>query len=153
MNDRLHAGASQVLAQASLAPPLEAIAKQGWRLDENGALVLMSAGPLYAAEGTFPNLTSYEAAANLIHVDAELAGRHGLDRPAQLGQALLFARMMIASASSDFGRRCVGIVAVGTRATGITVRLHQSRADESWLVDDLEEYQQEALAVLLPEDS
>jgi hypothetical protein len=95
-----------------------------------------------ADRSDFPDLTGYECFVNHIHIDDYIE-----DADAQTLAAIgvSFARRLcelLSARSGDFN------VIVGTDELSCSVRFHRIRAGEAWLSDDLESYQDEAIAVL-----
>lgn len=123
--------------------------REGWTIDEDGALLLRSAlGGL--ARPADMDLTGFEATHNHVHLDP--TGDEDGERARIWSDALglLYAGLQSATAAVG-GRRCVGIASLGGVGRGATVRWHLDR-DEPWASHDLDGYESEAVLVMASED-
>ena len=92
----------------------------------------------------FPDSTGYECFANHVHVDAYVSEH----RPEYLvEQALALAASLnrrLRSLLPDSVFRFI----IAANENGCTLRFHTIRANEQWETQDLEEYREEAVAVI-----
>ena len=95
-----------------------------------------------ADHSDFPDLTGYECFVNHVHIDDYV---EDADPQTLAAMGVAFARRLcelLSERSGDFN------VIVGSDDLSCSVRFHRVRASEAWLGDDLESYQDEAIAVL-----
>lgn len=122
---------------------------EGWRFDEDGAFLLRSqmVGQLRPAD---MDLTGWEAFQTHIHVPQTGLDRADEDWAVRLwGRAMAFACHGLRSARPDLkDLECLAIVGLGSWQDGATVRFHLDRGAPSWIAEDLESYETEAIAVI-----
>ena len=95
-----------------------------------------------ASRSDFPDLTGYECFVNHVHIDDYV---EDADAQTLAAVGVAFARRLcelLSARTGDFN------VIVGSDDLSWSVRFHRVRAGEAWLSDDLESYQDEAIAVL-----
>ena len=95
-----------------------------------------------ASRSDFPDLTGYECFVNRVHIDDYV---EGADESTLAALGVAFARRLSDLLSN--GRGEFNVI-VGSDELSCSVRFHRVRAGEAWLSDDLESYQDEAIAVL-----
>jgi hypothetical protein len=89
--------------------------------------------------------TGFEAFVNHVHIEDVLPG--ATPSEALVAQAVLFARCLARDLSdASPGEAFEFVLAVGD---SYTVRFNKSRPGQSWLADDIEGYEQEAILQLL----
>ena len=96
-----------------------------------------------ASRSDFPDLTGYECFVNHVHIDDYVEDGDATTLAA-LGVA--FARRLcelLSARSGEFN------IIVGSDLVSCSVRFHRVRAGEAWLSEDLESYQDEAIAVVM----
>jgi hypothetical protein len=92
----------------------------------------------------FPDTTGYECFANHIHIDDYVLKRSS---EYLVEQALALATSLnerLRSLAPDSAFRFI----IAANEDGCTLRFHSVRADEQWETQDLEEYREEAVAVI-----
>jgi hypothetical protein len=94
----------------------------------------------------FHDSTGFECTANSLHVEDYLAPQPGGHRLAPI--ALACARLLANQLRRWVADPCRIIVNVRPADGTSTLRFHKIREDESWIADDLEGYQDEAVLVL-----
>jgi hypothetical protein len=124
--------------------------RDGWVIDEEGALLLRSQLGSYNHEQG-PDLTGFEATHNHIHIDLETP-REPVGRLMLWAEAVevLYEGLRGATEAAG-GRRCVGIAGLGGIGEGATVRWHLDRGVR-WLSEDLEGFELDAVLVIGSED-
>lgn len=113
-------------------------------VDQDGCVFLaqLAKRASSASRSDFPDLTGYECFVNHVHVDDYVDDANPQTLAAM---GVVFARglcELLSKRSGDFN------VIVGSDDLSCSVRFHQVRAGEAWLNDDLESYQDEAIALL-----
>ena len=95
---------------------------------------------------SFPDLTGYECFANHLHIEDYLTDGHNVDQEEKLLQGVGFC-FCLESALKKFSIDNFRII-ISFDGDSCNVRFHKVRPGETWLVDDLESYKEEALVVL-----
>ena len=123
-----------------LQPTLAGVADREITCTEDGIVFSGQHGSRH----DFPDTTGYECFANHIHIDDYVLERS----PEYLvEQALALAASLnerLCSVAPDSAFRFI----IAANEDGCTLRFHSVRADEQWETQDLEEYTQEAIAVI-----
>ena len=114
-----------------LTPKLRAVLDAEF-IEKDGCLLLASEA-VRSFGGDPMDLIGYESFVNHIHV-------------ADFPQAWLYAKQLAKRLSFSHPGECAVIVSFDGKDA--TVRFHRIRSDRSWLVEDLEAYREEAIAVL-----
>ena len=114
-----------------------------------GALKLVAwkvAMPDDLASSSFQDLTGYEATANSTHVEA-LGGSpaKGFLTPL-LGTLDHLVKELVAAELSS-GVRVIGLLNQDSEFPSATCRFHRRRADETWLKEDIDSYEDEAVFI------
>jgi hypothetical protein len=113
-------------------------------VDQDGCVLFaqLAKGTGSASRDRFPDLTGYECFVNHVHIDDYV---EGADAATLAAMGVAFARRLSGLLSDHRGEFNV---IVGSDELSCTVRFHRVRAGEAWLADDLESYQDDAIAVL-----
>lgn len=120
-------------SEASLSSSLLDVLASGF-VEENGCVLLASTGRQTAFTPALSHdETGYECFVNHLHVE-------------KLGEALEFGRRLDKALREKFTGPFAVIVSYDGREA--TVRFHRRRSNQSWLSENLEEYQEEGIAVL-----
>lgn len=124
---------------AALPPPLLDIVKDGLRI-VNGCIVLEALQSRCPGlkPSDFPDKTGYECFVNHLHI-TEYIDADNME--IAIGFFYAIAKLAIIDKVS---MPLAGII--GFDDTDVTIRFHVAREGESWLCDDLEEYQYEGIA-------
>ena len=124
--------------------------------DINGCIVLSSlascrSSALESLKGN-DNETGIEAAINEIHMEDFIPVETPFFELVRLGNDFGFAlgKRLVDTGIVERFRVIIGAMPVGSSSmrNSCTVRFHKLRRDQSWLNDDLESYQKEAIGVM-----
>ena len=128
-----------------LDPRLAAILADGFLALGDCVVLAHEEGSVEATRiESYPDATGFEAFINHLHLDDEL----GLpaDDPIVIAQAGRYVTKLAELLQSEYpDERFAVIIAVGD---SYVVRFHKQRTGESWVADDLEGYETEAVMVV-----
>ena len=151
-------GLDAALPEDLLAPKLRGLIAEGLVRREGVLVFARHADEIGNAPGNSPDLTGWECSVNTVHLDfivpiaigSPAAGEPVIDDDAQvhllrhgLGLAVEIVRLA-GELDGPVPVRCI----IGANSTSGTFRFHRVRPGETWLVEDLDAYRGEMVAVV-----
>jgi hypothetical protein len=158
--DALHPDVCSDLSRRALPEELESILASGWIKGVGGALLLSAVGRhLAAREVPYDRLGGFEYEVNDLHIpDRDLSSDVGEFLPRLSSRALTFAISGLEmSRTLEGSDKLIAVVGVGVGEDfithGATVKFFTKRGDYPRWFEDLERFEDEAMAVLTMADT